>query len=53
MDATAARVAKDEYKLFTNLVRDLVEGYTADVEKARVIFRSDHETPTDLSMDAI
>ena len=39
VDATASRIAKDEYKLFVNLVRDLIEGYTADVEKARVIFR--------------
>ena len=38
-DATASRIAKDEYRLFTNLVRDLIDGYTADVDKARVIFR--------------
>lgn len=39
VDATASRISQDEYKLFTNLVRDLIEGYTSDVEKARVIFR--------------
>ncbi len=39
VDATAIRIAKDDYKLFTNLVRDLIDGYTSDVEKARVIFR--------------
>ena len=39
VDATAVRIARDEYKLFTNLVRDLIDGYTSDVEKARVIFR--------------
>ena len=39
VDATAYRIAPDNYKLFTNLVRDLIEGYTSDVEKARVIFR--------------
>ena len=39
VDATATRIAGDEYKLFTNLVRDLIHGYTSDVEKARVIFR--------------
>ena len=38
-DATATRIAQDEYRCFTNLVRDLIEGYTADVDKARVIFR--------------
>ncbi len=39
VDATATRIAKDDYRHFTNLVRDLIDGYTADVEKARVIFR--------------
>lgn len=39
VDATAIRIAQDDYKLFSNLVRDLIEGYTSDVEKARVLFR--------------
>ena len=39
VDATAMRIAQDEYKLYTNLVRDLIHGYTSDVEKARVLFR--------------
>eukprot|EP00095_Tigriopus_kingsejongensis_P005004 maker-scaffold139_size317827-snap-gene-0.15 protein:Tk05004 transcript:maker-scaffold139_size317827-snap-gene-0.15-mRNA-1 annotation:"AGAP005020-PA" len=39
VDATAIRIAQDDYKHFTNLVRDLIEGYTSDVEKARVLFR--------------
>jgi hypothetical protein len=39
VDATATRIAQDGYKLYTNLVRDLIHGYTSDVEKARVLFR--------------
>ncbi|XP_059079355.1 hillarin-like [Tigriopus californicus] len=39
VDATAIRIAHDDYKLFSNLVRDLIEGYTSDLEKARVLFR--------------
>ena len=27
-------------KMYTNLVRDLIHGYTSDVEKGRVLFRS-------------
>ena len=40
VDATAGRIAQDGYKMYTNLVRDLIHGYTSDVEKARVLFRS-------------
>ena len=39
VDATSQRIALDDYKIYTNLVRDLIHGYTSDVEKARVLFR--------------
>ena len=39
VDADAKRIAEDNYKTYTSLIKHLVGKCTSDIEKARAIFR--------------